>query len=100
MNDKAQMLLAALLNLYGHMSRVCLYGLRDCIIKNGVDDASSLVCERKIIRLRETIKTGAQNPVFSHDFSNIKPHSPSLNTMLSRTQDETGFASLTFQVLA
>ena len=88
------------LKLYRHMSRVRLYGLRHCIIKNGVDDAGSLVCERKIILLSKTIKTRAQNTVFSYHFSYIKPYSPPLNAMLWGTQDEIGFASIRFQVLA
>src|SRR5215211_6500342 len=100
MNDKAQVLLAPLLKLYRHMSRIRFCGLRHCIIKNSVDDAACVVRERKIMLLGETIETRAQNTVFSHHFSNIKPNSPPLNAMLCRTSNETGFASIRFQVLA
>lgn len=87
MNNKAQMLLAALLKLQGHVSRICFGGLRHCIIKDIVDDAVSLMCERKIMLLGKSIDALTQNTIFSYNFSYIKPDSPPLNAMLCRTQD-------------
>src|SRR5689334_14527032 len=100
MNDKAQMLLAAFLKLYSHVSRIRLYRLRHCVIKNGVDDAGDMSCERKTMLLGETIDTCAQNTVFCDDFSNIKSYSPSLHAVLCRTHDDTGFSSFGSQVLS
>jgi hypothetical protein len=100
MNDKAQVLLAAFLKLYSHMSRIGFYCLRYCIIKNGVDDTGSIACEGKMMLLGETINTRAQNAIFSDDFGNIKAYSPPLHAVLCRTRNDTGFRSIRFQVLA
>jgi hypothetical protein len=101
MNDETQMLLAPLLKLYSHVSRIRFYGLRHCFIKNGVDDAGSFACERMMILLGKPVNARTQNAVFSDDFGNIKPISPPLHAVLRRTRDEiVVLRSIGYQALA
>jgi hypothetical protein len=99
-NDKAQVLLATFLKFDGHVSRIGFNRLRHRVIKNGIDDAGYIRCERKMMLLGETVDARAQDAVFGDDFSDIKPDSPPLHSMLRWTRNERGAYSTESQILA